>query len=669
MTHGDRETGDVPSQLRVPLAMIGAAALAAGLYARFKGIGRWPLGVDEFYISRSIDNILRTGLPHFRCGGFYNRGALYQYLVAAARLTGATPELAGRAVAGALSVLALPAGYRLGERTGGALVGWVTVIILSLSVWEIEMARFARMYAPFQAVFLWYALVYLRYTVDRSWKALGGLMALSLIGALTWEGGVLMGVANMLAIVATHERGRLRRADLGRLAVLVLWLVVLYELGTNDFRGMNEAGADTGMSGGHGRLFGAAFEWLALLRTHGLWALGWVCALAPAAASARWVASMRARPLAAAALLAVLVAAAAHLFALAAGVLALALVMRLLDLPELTGARSRGFLLSLAALLAFWLAFDHGVGLPSVPPAPATGTSAPALFLDLFGIPDLYDSLIRPWGRTLPWLSIGLGLALAYLYVRIVADRRDAREPATVVMGLLLAMVLAVGATRTERIETRYTFFLYPLIIVAAATSLEILMRRLLSWRRLPAALAGSPATVAAALALLFFASTEDFQPRHLASVDSARTNFRVGMSPVRAAHYYPRNDMRAVGEWLAAHVQPGDVVVTGIPNLDPYYGGIDYLYIDGEDERYEAYVCPDGRTDRWTDHPLLHGQAALMSLLATGHRVFATVYPDTEARLLAQSARGWSVRRVWSTDYGHTDVLLLTAQAAPAGS
>lgn len=664
MTNARSDSAGVPARLRVPLVLIGAAALIAGLYGRFKGLGRWPLGVDEFYISRSIDNILRSGLPHFSCGGYYNRGTFYQYLVAAARLTGATPEFAGRAVAALLSVLALPPAYRLGQRAGGALVGWATVIILSLSIWEIEMARFARMYAPFQAIFLCYALVYLRYTASRSWGSLAGLMVLSLIGTLTWEGGVLMGVANVLAIVATHERGRLRRGDWARLALLVPWLVLLYEIGTNDFRGMAEYTVQAGEGARHGRLLGLALAWIAPLRGHRAWALGWACALVPSAVAARWLVSLRSRPLAAAALVAALLAAAAHLFALTAGVLALALVLRLVDARELAAPRARGFAFSLAALLAFWLAFDHWVGLPRAPVAPLLGSAPPEIVQNLFGLPDVYDSIIRPWGRTLPLLSVGLALALAYLWLRIVVDRRDAREPVTVVMGLLLAMVLAVGATQTERIETRYTFFLYPLMIVAAATSLTMSLERLARRWSSPAPASATPAIIAAALALLFFAVTEDFQPRHLAAIDSAAINFRIGMTPIRAAHYYPRNDMRSVGEWLSAHVRPGDLVVTGIPNLDPYYNAVDYVYIDAEDDRYDAYVCRDGHTDRWTNHPLLHGDAALKSLLDGGHRVFATVYPDTEKRLLSDSTRGFTIERVRTDAYGQADVLLLTPRA-----
>src|SRR5580658_10757305 len=113
----------VPARLRVTLFLIGAAALIAGLYGRFKGIGTWPLGVDEFYISRSIDNVLNSGLPRFACGGYYNRGVLYQYAVAGIRLLGVGPELAGRLVAAVCSMAVLPAVYLLARRVRGSEAG------------------------------------------------------------------------------------------------------------------------------------------------------------------------------------------------------------------------------------------------------------------------------------------------------------------------------------------------------------------------------------------------------------------------------------------------------------------------------------------------------------------------------------------------------------------
>ena len=59
----------LPQPAAWALGIVTAAALAAGIYGRFKGIGSAPLGVDEFYISRSIDFLMLTGLPYTKVPG------------------------------------------------------------------------------------------------------------------------------------------------------------------------------------------------------------------------------------------------------------------------------------------------------------------------------------------------------------------------------------------------------------------------------------------------------------------------------------------------------------------------------------------------------------------------------------------------------------------------
>src|SRR5271156_6296212 len=78
---------------RTLLLILVPVAILLGVYGRFAGIGSWPLGVDEFYTSRSIDHVLLTGWPRFPCGGYYTRGLLFQYIVAGLRWSGLPSEL------------------------------------------------------------------------------------------------------------------------------------------------------------------------------------------------------------------------------------------------------------------------------------------------------------------------------------------------------------------------------------------------------------------------------------------------------------------------------------------------------------------------------------------------------------------------------------------------
>ncbi|HLW23742.1 MAG TPA: hypothetical protein VKT22_05195 [Steroidobacteraceae bacterium] len=636
---------------RALLLALGGLALAAGLYARLRGLGTWPLGVDEFYISRSIDHILKSGLPAFPCGGYYTRGLLYQYGVALLRLAGVGPELAGRSLAVLASIVVLPLGYGLGRRLGGVRAGWLMVIVLSLSIWEIEMARFGRMYAPYQAVFLGYTLAYLRFVTAQSPGALALMVLLSIVGTLTWEGGALLGAASVLAVILSEPPARLSGRSWRRIGSLLVLLALLF-LMTRDLRGyaqLPDAGPEAPE---HARLLGL---WIAPLKHHPWRSLVFVVPLLLGLYSVPFILEQRRRPLNAIALACALIAAALHCFIISGGLLALLLVAGWLAPRELASPAGRRYLMSLGAFLVLWLAF----GLASPGPARVvllhTGE-------ELLGFPNVFGAMVRPWGRTMPLLVVALAAALSYWLVQVIrAPRTETQTPTPMaaLLALFIVMVLAVGMIPTERIETRYSFFLYPLAIAFGISAV-------LDWsRRHP----GARASWAALLVpLAVFAATEDFQPRHMAAIDSARVNFRIGMSAARSAHYYPRSDVRSTGEWLRAHVTTADRVVTGIPTLAQYGPPLDYFFFERGDDRYESYVCADGHTDRWTDDPVLYGEESLAALVRAGRPVYLTVYPEVEARLKAASAdRGWSLTRVFTSGNDASHVLLLTPAAAGA--
>ena len=235
MSRVDKEVGELWREHPWLLA-ITLAALLFGVYARFKGLATWPLTSDEYYIARSVQNILRTGIPAYDCGGYYPRGLLMQYLAAALQLGGLSAELAPRLIAALCSLAALPAVYILGKRVHSSQIGLLAVTVLALSVWEVEIARFGRMYAPFQAVFAWYMVYFLKYTMDRDHRALWPMLALSIVGALTWEGAALLALVNFLPPIINHSSGRLSRSDAIYLAGTALLFLLIAWFATLDVR-------------------------------------------------------------------------------------------------------------------------------------------------------------------------------------------------------------------------------------------------------------------------------------------------------------------------------------------------------------------------------------------------------------------------------------------------
>ncbi|MFV2057649.1 MAG: hypothetical protein ACC707_14375 [Thiohalomonadales bacterium] len=216
------------------LALLGLSVIV-GLYVRIDGLWLWPFAVDEYFLATSVENILKHGFPQFDCGGFYNRGILIQYLVAFERMLGISPELAPRIISVIAYVVALPALFYLAKRISGIQVASACIILLSLSVWEVEFARFGRMYAPFQALFLWYMVFLFRSVVDHCDRSRIIMYCLSAIGILLWEGGVFLILLNFIPPGLNIRKMKWRD---WLFASLLLVIVVAYV--KTDFRMMGD---------------------------------------------------------------------------------------------------------------------------------------------------------------------------------------------------------------------------------------------------------------------------------------------------------------------------------------------------------------------------------------------------------------------------------------------
>ena len=621
-----------------PLLAVGLVALALGLFARFKGLGAATLSVDEYYIVQSVQNVLRTGWPEFDCGGWYQRGLLLQYLSAGLQLFGVSATLAPRAIAALSSVLALPAVYAIGRRAFSPAVGLIAVTLLLLSVWEVEVARFGRMYTPFQAITAWYALYFLRYTVDRVTSALVPMVLLSVLGILMWEGGVLLAAASFIPMFLTRERVRFSPAFVGKIAGLVLLVVFGFLLVTTDLRVTSPDMLPAGYTGetfdddvGGVGLLDLAPNYLPTLFSHPLWLVLGFIPLAAVALALRDVFIFRSRPLALLGLLVALVAAICGQFLAVGMILVLLVVFRFLDWRELFGRPMRRFQLAFVVCAAFWVAFvasafewqDIDVG---------SFVRGVALFGYQFArIPYLANVAAWPWARAVPVLASVMLIGLIASVVRVTRGR--ATETVTAeraLLALVLCLLVAACMSHPPRLETRYTFFLYPLVIVLAVGAL---------WSFVAARLrrTGLANAVAGALALGIFVPTEDFDVHHLIHIDDP--DVYAGISPNLAAHFVPHGDTMSLVRWLNAHVVPGrDIVIAGTPVLDFYYPKVAYFFYDERDQMFRQSSCRRGTVERWSNKPMVFTVEALKGVVPAQGRAFIVVFDDG-GRLLDELA------------------------------
>lgn len=645
------------------LALLAGGCVLAGALARFWAIGRWPLAVDEYYIAESVRSILRTGIPELPCGGFYGRGLLLQYGAAALQLASVGPELAPRLIAAVSSLAALPAVYVLGRRLAGPQIGLAAVAIVALSVWEVEVARFGRMYAPFQAIFLWYLVCFVRYTIDGVRGALAGMIALSALGALVWEGGAMIVATSLLPPFLARPSGRLERRDAIYLAGMAICLALVWRLANLNTVGMNDA-ADLPANYEEAtridpsRLAGAIMP-LLTLRAHPAWA---VVALVPAAiallAAARILRELpaRERPAPALGLAAAVGCVLAQQIELAGAIVLLLLLIGAFRAGELFSRPMLAFHASVLASTFFWVAYSLATS-DWVAPGVSLPRKLLLLGFELTRFPDILRVIAVPWGRTVPVLSAALLALLAGACLHAITRPANTSRSERAFLLIFVGLLLCVGAADPPRFETRYVFFLYPLALLIALTTIARGARAILPSSRL-----ALPAGVLAALCA--FALAEDFQPRHLWNIGTYAINYRIGMSDLEADHYQNRSETRSAAIWLSRHVDARhDLIINTFPGVDFYFPNMSFFFMPDSDPRFENWSCRHGTVARWSNRPLIHTLQGLEAELASGRRTWMVVETARFGPFLSKLP-GVRSRVEWSSRAGDISIISLQFEA-----
>jgi hypothetical protein len=564
-------------------------------------LGVWPLALDEYFTVQSVDNIIQYGVPAFGCGGYYMRGLTLQYLIAPLFALGLTPEFASRLVPALCSFAVLPAVYFLGKRLSGVTVACLSVALLSLSLWEIEFARFARMYMPFQAIFVWYLLALHRVVVDRKASAYGWMWLLSVVGALTWEGGLLLLVVNFVPGLTKRAPSRARH-----LAVSAGLLLLGYLYHSVNFRLMGARPAfppDLPFDkGGSGFLMPPLLA--STLWAHPVWLAGALAVLLVSLAAVGKLACESAPPRERLVWMALVALSLLNLFGCVLIALVLALLLGWIDIRR---AWRRPFFIAIVPIavnFAFWAAYallTHSG--KQLFPTFGPGGELSKLAVVLFKYPNVFDSILFPWLAAVPRLTtILFGLtALAAVWAVLAGDgkRQDGLRLTLIVCLLMAAMV---GVVDTSFIRTRYTFFLLPALYLVVVTAVYALFVRLIRSRPKRGA-------VLALSMLALVGLTEDFGWAHMVHVDSAKWNYRLPLDAALALHYYPRLDYRTPAKFVNRRAGPKDTIITNGLAVAYYLQHTDYVFRSFRlgAGQFATISCDAGQRERWTGSRLLY--------------------------------------------------------------
>ncbi len=574
-------------------AVVLALVALAGTWLRLTGLGAWPFATDEYYLHRAVEFVAESGAPAFPCGGYYARALLIQYLSAPFVLAGLQDELVLRLFSVVASLVAAAGVYRLGYRLAGRVAAIASTLVVLLSTWTIEIARFGRMYSMFQALFLWYAWHAVALIEDKNPRRWNWLLAISATAMFVWEGGIVLPLANVVLLLFVDAKRRFRDI-VASILVLAGGLVFL----TWDFRGLEsiEVAQSGGPSGG---LLGELpIPFLSAVSDGSMGILAAIIAAMVGLISIVLTIRGDGTLLSRVAVAGIAVAVVSGQVLLAGLAFVGAYLIGWLPRDHFARKPYRLSFLGLAVVAALWLAYGAVQFLASRDTADVK---------QFISFPELLYSLVYPWLATVPLMAIVLGFGgLAALALCAFANCR--RGPA-VLLVLLIVSVTIIGGANTLYDETRYSFHVYALLIILSGYALAEIGRQVSPTQSLADA-------IPFVLVLGFLASS-DFDTRHLRTIDSYETNFRIGYNDRLARHYIPRFDFQSPAEFVNEQAKPGDLVVASNVVLDHYLEKTDFVYLAETDGRYRGQVCPGGERERWTGKPLISSSDALENTLA----------------------------------------------------
>lgn len=586
-------------------------SITLGVYVRIIGLGKWPLCVDEYLIAKSVGNILQHGLPEFECGGYYNRGILYQYLAAFLQLFPGNKEFYLRIIPVFFNLLALHPLYQIGKKFNQN-IACLVVFLFCFSLWEIEFSRFARMYAPFQTLFLYYLLFFLKAVLDKDSRSRNYCYLISVIGIFVHEAGIFLLLLNFIMLILLGNNSK--KSDF--IVAVIVFLAGYFYLSIN-FKHLGvtryippDVLDVISQEGKKGKIL----QPLILFKSMGenfLWILLSSIPISISSIIAfnvlkNKVADYRKKVF----LLILILFSILNLFGC---IIFATIILLLLGWFQFKDFRLRVFKVSVFASICnffFWLLYGvtNEAWYDFFDPAKSFyGTKK--LFVVLFKYPDIFEKVFFPWISAIPLTALMLFISIgAGFFIWLFKQDRQ-MTPFTLMFAIMLILVALIGILRTSYSSTRYTFFLYPVMLLLATCSMGSMAQLIIRKTKYQNILL-------CCFIILFIIFSEDFRLNHLINIDSKEINFRMDYNSALAEHYFPRRDVRSPAEYINRHIGENDVVISTKRDVEYYLSKLDYYYEYLHSVELPGILACNAKKEIWTNANLVYHESELLDII-----------------------------------------------------
>jgi hypothetical protein len=587
--------------------MIVSLLVLLGIFSRFKGLGANCLATDEYYIAKSVQSIADGGLPRFWSGGYYMRGVAMQYAIAPFFvLFEGHYEFLVRIFPVLFNIAGIFLVFKLGVLIDDRYLGLAAAALFSVSLWEIEMARFGRMYAPFQTLFLWYLLFLIKAVFNPEKKFLKPLFLISGISIFIYEGSVFLVLMNFIPLLFYRKIEKSFLVNFFCSVFLFLFNFVYFKV---DFRRLGEPYPfpPPEVMGRFPELSSSlVFPDIILFKlvedgyflVVGLLVALFIVESFLVLKDLDFYGKLKENAF----FIFLFFISAFNLLALQLSVFAGAVCLGIVKREALRSPEIKKILgfsaLNYFLYGVFWFLFL---------------LNPPGKWIDLpkylLGFPDFWNSFFRPWISSAP-VTLGLcAIGVIFVFCQSSSRADGKGEIRKFLLGILFFSLVVLGLINVVLLRTRYSFFLYPLALLFFLFAVRRVLlgsgSHVKKWDPIPFVFAS----------FLLFSFSEDFNFRHFWNVDSPVYNFRVPYDQDLTSHFYGRLEFRWAAQVVDQNAQEDDLIVSADVPIDFYLKNkLDYVF--GEGFRLLDFSASGGKFDRWTKAEILWGQQYFLDLM-----------------------------------------------------
>ena len=587
-------------------------AILFGAYFRLKGLGKWPLCIDEYYIAKSVGNIIKNGLPEFECGGYYTRGLIYQYLAVPLQFLPGNKEFYLRIISLFFNLLAIHPLYELGKKFNKT-TSYLVIILFCFSIWEIEFSRFARMYAPFQTLTLYYLLFFVKAILDNDSRNRKYCYLVSVIGIFLYEGAIFFLLLNfvMLIVLGKHSR----KNDF--LIAIIIFLIGYFYL-TIDFRHLSVTSyipSDVLDVISQGKNKGQILRPLILIKFIGE-SITWILlSIVPLSVSffiafhvlKNKMIDYRKKFF----LFTLILFSISNLFGCIVFAAIILILLGWFQLRDFSMGIFKASLFASGCNFFFWLLYGVTSVVWHAFFEPLNNFYAPKkLFVVLFKYPDVFEKILHPWISAIPITGLMLLIFIGIGFFIWLFKKDPRQDYFALISAFVLILFVLIGIIRTTYSSTRYTFFLYPVMLLLAVSSM-INIANIITHK------AKYQNILLCCFTFGFILFSEDFRLNHLVEIDSKEINFRMNYNQGLADHFYFRRDVRSPAEFINSYIQTNDVVISTKRSVEYYLKRrLDYSYEDLHSTEIMALIACNGEKEIWTNANLVYRETELLKLI-----------------------------------------------------